>query len=169
MPRTRSHPPTRLIDDRGRPVLMIGWMEMVGLPGLGLAGIKAKIDTGARTSAIHAEERAFFERDGAPWVSFATTPTGEARDALRVEAPLLGNRDIKNTSGVPETRPVIRTRIGLGRRTWSIDLSLADRIDMTFPMIVGRAALKDHGIVVHTRRTYLVSQKAPVRGGKDTR
>ena len=68
-------------------------------------------------------------------------------------------RPIKNTSGVPEDRFIIRTRMRLGRRLWTIDLSLSDRSAMTFPMIVGRAALKNHAIAVHTRRTHLVTPR----------
>lgn len=153
-----------------KPITIIGWMEYVGLPDLGLPMVKSKIDTGARTSAIHAENIELFDRSGKHWVRFQTLPDWESDDqGLRiVEAPLLHTRDIKNTSGVPEERLVIRTKARFGTRLWTIDLSLADRTNMTFPMIVGRSALKNHSVAVHTRRTFLVSQRPAYSHRKDT-
>ena len=134
--------------------LVIGWMERLDLPDLALSDVKAKIDTGARTSAIHAVDVEPFRRDEADWVRFAV-PLTEADPHHMVEAPVHDRRDIKNTSGIPETRIVIRTRLRLIDRTWRISLSLADRGNMLFPMIVGRTALKAHDVAVHTRRAYL--------------
>ena len=141
-----------------RPPTVIGWMEMIDLPDLGLVALKAKIDTGARTSALHAHDIRTFTRDGSPWVAFRAD-LGHGLHDRPIEAPLHAERPIKNTSGVPEDRYIIRTTMRLGTRKWRIDLSLSDRTNMTFPMIVGRAALKDHAIAVHTRRTYLVTPR----------
>ena len=140
---------------------IFGWMEYVGLPELGLDRVKAKLDTGARTSALHAENVDLFDRDGVEWVRFQTLadwddPTFGFR---QVEAPVVHSRAIKNTSGVPEDRLVVRTKARFGRRLWNIDVSLADRTNMTFPMIVGRAALKNHAVAVHTRRAFLISER----------
>ena len=140
-----------------RDLTVIGWMEKLCLPDLGLTRIKTKIDTGARTSALHATGIVRFSRDGARWVRF-TTDTGQG-GPVTIEAPVHGLRRIKNTSGIPEDRVVIRTRLQIAGRVWAMDLSLADRTNMTFPMIIGRAALKNHGFVVHTRRAFLVSQR----------
>jgi len=137
-----------------RPVTVIGWMEFVDLPDLGLIGLKAKIDTGARTSALHAVGISEFERDGQPWVRF-TTMDGEGHRASRVDCPILEKRMIRNTSGQTEERIIIRTKFRIARRAWTIDLSLTDRSAMTFAMIVGRTALKNHAIAVHTRRAHL--------------
>ena len=134
--------------------MVIGWRERVGLPDLGLVNLPAKIDTGARTSALHASKEEFFERDGAQWVRFLAPKQGKSRRDY-IELPVLETRMIKNTSGVPEKRIVIRTRLRIARRTWMIDLSLANRVDMTYPLIVGRSALSDHEIAVHTGRSYL--------------
>ena len=139
-----------------RPLTVIGWMECIDLPDLGLSRLKAKIDTGARTSAIHAERIDPFVRDGQEWVRFVTD-TGHGK--VSIEAPVVQRKAIKNTSGIPEERHVIRTRVRFGRRLWTIDLSLADRTEMTFPMIVGRAALKNHSVAVHTRRSYLITER----------
>lgn len=137
-------------------MLVIGWQERVGLPLLGLGSLRAKIDTGARTSALHATEIETFLRDDAQWVRFHTRFDDDARDT-DVECPVHDQRDITNTSGVPETRIVIRTRFRIARRAWSIDLSLTERTEMSFRMIVGRSALSRHGIVVDPGRHYLTS------------
>ncbi len=153
-----------------RPVTLFGWMEYVGLPDLNLGLVKAKLDTGARTSAIHAEDIDLFDKEGVEWVRFRTLPDWDDETAgfRTVEAPVIHVRDIKNTSGVPEERLVIRTKARFGRRSWSIELSLADRTNMTFPMIVGRAALKGHAIAVHTRSTFLISERPNHSQRKDT-
>ena len=157
MPVPRPNPTPR----KEQKLALFGWMEYVGLPGLGLDMVKAKLDTGARTSAIHAENIELFDRDGVEWVRFQTLPDWDHPKAgLRtVEAPVVHVREIKNTSGIPEERLVVPTRARFGKRSWTIDLSLADRSNMTFPMIVGRAALKDHTVAVHTRKTFLVSER----------
>ena len=141
-----------------RPLTIIGWMERVSLPDLDLFGVKAKIDTGARTSALHVSEIEHFEQNGEPWVRFLTLDTDGQGDHYAT-AKIHSDRWIKNTSGIPEERIIIRTRARFGTRTWTIDLSLSDRTNMTFPMIVGRSALKNHAIAGHTRRAYLISEK----------
>ncbi len=140
-----------------RPLMIIGWMEYVDLPDLGLLDLKAKIDTGARTSAIHAIDIETFMKDDAEWVGFTTHATHGEKD-VRLECPVHSKREIKNTSGVPEERFVIRTKFRVAKRSWTIDLSLTDRGNMTFGLIVGRTALKNHSIAVHTRRA-LLTQK----------
>lgn len=147
---------------------LIGWMEMADLPLLGLNRVKAKIDTGARTTALHAIDIEEFERDGAAWLRFRTQ-VAEHLPEFYVEAPYHSERAIKNTSGVPEDRYIIRTRLKLGKRQWMIDLSITDRGNMTFPMIIGRAALKDHNIAVHTRKTFLLSEPPQEKRRKDYR
>lgn len=141
-----------------RPVLIIGWMEYVDLPDLGLHDLKAKIDTGARTSAIHATDITPFKKGNEDWVRFKTRAT-EGAEFVTLESPVHSSRSIKNTSGVPEERIVIRTKFRLGRRMWTIDLSLADRENMMFSLIVGRTALKNHSIAVHTRRALLTKER----------
>lgn len=141
-----------------RPVLIIGWMEYVDLPDLGLLDLKAKIDTGARTSAIHASDITPFKNGIEDWVRFTTRAT-EGNDAVVIESPIYSSRSIKNTSGVPEERIVIRTKFRLARRIWTIDLSLTDRENMTFSLIVGRTALKNHSIAVHTRCALLTKDR----------
>lgn len=137
-------------------LLVIGWMEYLDLPDLGLSQIKAKIDTGARTSALHATNIAPFISNGEEWVRFQIKPDTDVPE-IWVETPIHDRRAIKNTSGIPEERIVIRTNLKLTDRSWPISVSLTDRSKMRFPMIVGRSALKQHNIAVHTRRATLTS------------
>jgi len=133
---------------------VIGWRELIGLPELGISQMAAKIDTGARTSALHAEDQEPFERNGERWVRFKA-PKLKNQPARVIEAPIKVEREIKNTSGIPENRFVIRTLLMLGGHRWHIDVSLADRDAMTFDLIVGRTALKGRKILVDPARSYL--------------
>lgn len=161
---TSTHSPAKVPS-----VALFGWMEYIGLPELGLDHVKAKLDTGARTSAIHAENIKHFERDGVEWVRFQTLPDWDNPNVgfRTVEAPVVHSREIKNTSGIPEERLIVRTKARFGKRSWMIDVSLADRNNMTFPMIIGRTALKNHAVAVHTRKTFLVSERPPYSTGKE--
>lgn len=150
--------------DSGRDVkkpkpelLIIGWMEHLDLPDLNLRHIKAKIDTGARTSALHATQITTFHKDGEEWVRFHVQ-LSDAEPGQVVECPVHDRRAIKNTSGIPEERIVIRTKLKLTERSWPISVSLTDRSNMRFAMIVGRTALKNHNIAVHTRRANLTAR-----------
>ncbi|WP_108682525.1 RimK/LysX family protein [Methyloceanibacter sp. wino2] len=132
----------------------IGWREHVALPELGIASMRAKIDTGARTSALNTDHMERFERNGQHWISF-TLPAAGRRSKVRYEAQLEDVRNIKNTGGVPETRPIIKTTMVLGKRAWVIEISLADRENMKFDMIVGRTALRTQRLIVNSGRSYL--------------
>lgn len=135
---------------------LIGWREYVALPQLGLASLFAKIDTGARTSALHATHIAPFDRDGAAWVRFHVPHHGKLH-AADCEAPLVEEeRHITNTSGVPEARHIIETLLVLGRRRWRIEVSLTDRSSMKSPLILGRTAIRRHGVLVDAGRSFLV-------------
>ncbi len=136
---------------------VVGWREHVGLPDLGVARMPAKIDTGARTSALHAEEQRVFERDGRSWVAFVF-PDPATRRRRNFEAPVLEWRDIKNTGGVPERRIVIRTTLLFGRHRWRIEVSLADRRMMEFDLILGRTAARKRRILVDPGRSWLLDR-----------
>lgn len=150
----RTKAPTR---DRRLPAI-IGWREHIGLPDLGIRDLAAKIDTGARTSALHAIDQRIFERDGKRWVEFMV-PIHNRPTKRRIEAPLVDERDIKNTSGVPETRLVIRTTLLMGRRRWQIEVSLADRARMEFDIILGRTAIRRHRLLVHPGKSFLLGPR----------
>lgn len=134
--------------------LTIGWRELVALPELAIAEMRAKIDTGARTSAIHAKDIELFEREGVRWVRFRV-PASRHHKRFRIEAPVADQRDIKNTSGVPERRIVIQVLLVLGSHRWHVDVSLADREKMGFDMILGRTAIRNRGILVSPGRSFV--------------
>ena len=133
----------------------IGWRENVGLPDFGITALRAKIDTGARTTALHAVDLEVFENDSVPWIKFRVPIKGE-RKSNRCEARIIDQRLIKNTSGVPQMRYVIQTTLVLGNRHWNIEVSLADRENMGFDMIIGRTAIRGRHMVVDPGRSYIM-------------
>lgn len=124
------------------PRIVIGWREWVGLPELGVQKIKAKIDTGARSSALHAWNIEAFEDDGAEWVRFDLHPL-QRTDSLiiSVVAPLSRRKDVKSSNGQIETRYAIKTKILIGDVKASTELSLTNRDEMGFRMLIGRTAM----------------------------
>jgi hypothetical protein len=136
---------------------VVGWRELVGLPDFNIEEMRAKIDTGARTSALHAEEQEQFEQAGEKWVRFKLPAHGPAPDYL-LEAQVIDERDIKNTGGVPERRLIIRTTLLLGRHRWKIDVSLADRKKMEFDLILGRTAVHSRGVLINPRSSFIMGR-----------
>ena len=134
---------------------IIGWQEHIALPDFDIASMKAKIDTGARTSALHAVDLDTFQRGEENWISFHIPRPGVKRNS-RSEARIADHRAIRNTSGVSETRYVIETMLVLGRRRWTIEVSLADREEMAFDIILGRTAIRRRRILVAPGKSYLV-------------
>ncbi|MFT4623971.1 MAG: putative deacylase [Myxococcota bacterium] len=126
-----------------KPLVPVGWREWVRLPDLGGDWVKAKVDTGARSSSLHAFDLEPFERDGEQWLRFAVHPSGKDADEHRwVEAKLLETRAVKSSTGVSEDRPVIRTALAVGSIRRTIDLTLTRRDEMGFRMLLGREALR---------------------------
>lgn len=131
---------------KGRPV--IGWREWVGLPDLGISLMKAKVDTGARTSAVHVYRLRPFQREGRAFVSFFLHPVQHRRQPeVACEAEVLEERWITSSNGRREKRIVVKTRLTLAGKTWSIELSLTNRDDMGFRMLLGRQALRRRFVV----------------------
>lgn len=126
----------------------IGWREWVTLPGLCDHSIKAKIDTGARSSALHAWNIRPFARDGDIWVRFDLHPK-QRNNALSVscEARAMDVRNIRDTSGRTETRYIIRTPVHLDGKTWNIEIGLTNRDQMGFRMLLGRTAVRRRFLV----------------------
>lgn len=126
----------------------IGWREWVGLPELGTEQIKCKVDTGARSSSLHAFDIEHFERDGSKWVRFEVHPwQGSAMDAVRAEAPLVDLRSVKSSSGKSEERAVIRSPVAIAGQEHVIDITLTRRDEMGFRMLLGREALRRRFLV----------------------
>jgi hypothetical protein len=125
--------------------LVVGWREWVGLPSLGIARVEAKMDTGARTSALHANSIEPFESGGRSWVRFDVS--GEAENAPWHEAIVADRRSVRSSNGGTELRFVIRTELLLGSRSWPVELTLTNRERMDFPMLIGREALAGRVLV----------------------
>jgi hypothetical protein len=134
---------------------VIGWREWVALPDLPVDRIKAKIDTGARSSAIHAFNVRRFQRDGVHWVRFAVHPQQRsARGEVVVEAPVLEYRTVRSSGGHETIRPVIITKVAWNGLAWNVELTLAARDAMGFRMLLGRQAIRGR-MVVDPGKSYL--------------
>jgi len=141
-------------------LITVGWREWVALPDLGEAWLKAKVDTGARSSSLHAFELHLFERDGTRWVRFRTQRASEP-----IEVALLDERAVKSSSGESEVRPVIETTLALGQVTRTIELTLTNRDEMGFPMLLGRQALRGD-FEVDPSRSFALGPRVGT-GGRD--
>lgn len=127
-----------------RDLFWLGWEEWVGLPELGLPAIKAKIDTGAKTSALHAFKIERLGSGRGERVRFGVHPIpGRSDIEVYCEAPVAGVREVTSSNGEKELRPLIRTRIAIGGRAWDIDVTLTNREGMAYRMLVGRQAIRD--------------------------
>jgi len=126
---------------------LLGWREWVRLGSLDLPPIKAKIDTGARTSALHAFELEPFVRDGRQWVRFSIHPRRNARTVCTREAPVIDRRRVTDSGGHRQMRYVIASEISLGEDTWTIELTLTCRETMRFRLLLGRTALSERFLV----------------------
>lgn len=133
----------------------VGWREWVAFPEWGIDHLKAKVDTGAKTSSIHVENLIFFEKDNKPWVKFSILPWQKSsQDGTTIEAPVLFEREIKSSSGCLEKRPIISAMIKLSHKILKIELSLTDRDQMGIRMLLGREALNDEFYVI-SGKSYL--------------
>lgn len=140
---------------KSRTLDPIGWREWLALPDLGVAQIKAKIDTGARSSALHAFDIERCDLEGKAMVRFAIHPLqDDSRTVVMAEAELLAERHVRNSGGQAQLRPVIRTHVQLGDRQWPIELTLTNRDAMGFRMLLGRQAVRDR-FVVDAGRSFL--------------
>lgn len=126
-----------------REKLEVGWREWLGLPELGLPAIKAKIDTGARTSALHAWHVEPYTDGGAPWVRFRMHPLQRDNElSIVCDAPVHDHRMVSDSGGHREMRYVIETPLRLAEREWRIEVTLTDRDTMLFRMLLGRQAMR---------------------------
>jgi hypothetical protein len=127
---------------------IIGWREQLALPDLGIPEVKAKIDTGARSSALHAFDVETFERDGKPMVRFKVHPyQRDAQRTVTAEAELIDQRQVRNSGGQAQVRPVIETTVELNGYTFPIELTLTNRDSMGFRMLLGRQAVRRRFLV----------------------
>jgi hypothetical protein len=141
--------------DNQRPVM--GWREWMALPDLGLPGIKAKIDTGARTSALHAFFVETYRNGGKEFVRFGVHPLPGNNKLIRVcHAEVKDCRRVTDSGGHVEDRHVIETDVQIAEYRFPIELTLTNRDTMKFRMLLGRSALQKIDVLVAPDRSYLL-------------
>lgn len=127
---------------------LVGWREWVSLPGTGIDWIKAKVDTGARSSSLHAFDIVECERDGSPWVRFLIRPWQDSHeDITEVEYPIHDRRLVRSSSGHSEERVVIVMQIVVAGRSVTAEVTLTNRDEMGFRMLLGRGTLRQGFII----------------------
>jgi len=139
---------------------VLGWREWVDLPDLELGRIKAKVDTGARTSCLHAFELEPFEQDGQPWIRFKVHPI-QKDDGLVIQchAPVCDQRPVTDSGGHTEQRYVICTRMRIGNWDQAVEMTLTGRDNMRFRMLIGRTTLKAGGFLVNSGLSYQTGRR----------
>lgn len=141
-------------DPQAEADTVVGWREWIRMTALGVPWIKAKIDTGAKTSSLHAFDLQEIEIDGAPWVRFHVHPwQASDADSVPVELPLHDRRPVRSSSGHVEERCVVLMRMTLARKKITAEVTLTGRDEMGFRMLIGREALAQ-GFLVDSRISY---------------
>jgi hypothetical protein len=122
-------------------MIVLGWREWLTLPELGVARLRAKVDSGARSSALHVDEQWRFLEGGAPWVGFRLTPGKSAGGVIEAKAPIFDEREVVDSGGHRSRRIFVSTLLRLAGQERRIEINLTNRRDMLFPMLLGRTAL----------------------------
>lgn len=138
---------------------MVGWREWLSLPELNVPHIKAKIDTGARTSALHAFSVNAYVKKGVHRVKFLIHPYQNRKDIIKeCDARIVDRRMVSDSGGHKERRYVILTSIQLGDSVWEVEITLTNRDTMKFRMLLGRTAMRGR-VLVNPSRSFLVGKK----------
>lgn len=136
---------------------VLGWREWLALPELGIVQLKAKVDSGARSSALHTSS---LETIGTNRLRFAIKPLQNSSKQRWCEAELLDWRWVTDSGGHRELRPFIRTEVMLGTESWPVEISLTARDTMRFRMLLGRTALAGR-FLVNPQASYLQGRRCP--------
>jgi|SRR6185312_9546280 len=153
-----------MADPIGARLVTLGWRERLALPQLGIGVLKAKLDTGARSSSLHVDTLETFQRDGATWLRFSLHPGRRQPLAVRCEAPALDRRLVTDTGGRRTRRWFIRSEVELAGRRFNVDINLTDRRHMLFPLLLGRSALIGR-FVIDPSLSYTQSRPLPLTAG----
>ncbi|KOS05516.1 30S ribosomal protein S6 modification protein RimK [Flavobacterium akiainvivens] len=138
--------------------VIVGSEEWCSFPALGIPTIKARVDSGAKTSALHAINIIPFEKDGGSWVKFDINPIqNNSRAVIHCQAPLVDKRVVKSSSGFREQRYVISTNLQVGDQEWEVEVTLTNRDSMGFRMLLGREAMSGR-VLVDPEQKYLLGQ-----------
>ena len=138
-----EYPVSQDLPEHGQPLTVVGSEEWCSLPDLGLPALRARVDSGAKTSALYAFNIKKVKRQGEPWVTFDVHPLqGDLKTVVSCSAKVKGRRSVKSTNGSAERRYVIETRFVLGEMAWDIEVTLANRDSMGFRMLLGREAME---------------------------
>ena len=133
----------------------LGWREWVFLPSYNYFKLKAKIDTGARTSAIHATNIQIYQKNCCEMVKFQIY---QSQSFLDIDTELISYKKIKSSFGQTETRPTVHMKIQIGAEIWLTEITLAQRAKLTYPMLIGRNTLNKRHII-HSHRSYLAGSR----------
>jgi len=142
--------------------IMLGWREWAALPGLGLHAVRAKIDSGARSSALHVDAHWRFSEAGAPWVGFRLSTDGVTDGTVESVAPIFDEREVTDSGGHRTRRIFLRTPLSLAGVEREIEINLSDRRGMMFPMLLGRTAMA-RVFTVDPARSFLHGRLPAVR------
>ena len=136
---------------------VLGWREWLALPDLGIQAIRAKLDTGARSSALHVETMETFQSAGREWVRFTVAPGLDDDRPVLVESTIHDRRPVTDSGGHTTERIFIRTRLLLAGKSLMVEMNLTSRRNMLFPMLLGRTALGRH-FLIHPARSFVLGK-----------
>lgn len=147
-----------------KPKVQIGWEEWCALPELGLPAIKVKVDTGAKTSALHAYDIKSFEKDDGEYVRFKIHPLqGDNKRYVECEAKLVDRRSVTSSNGEREKRYVIETPMVFGDKSFKAQVTLTSRHKMIFRMLLGRQAMVKAKFAVDPAKSFMLGKVANVK------
>jgi hypothetical protein len=157
---------TRRTVAKGRAIA--GWREYVALPQLGIGPLVAKLDTGARSAALHAENIQIYEKDGHHRIRFDVPVDADSRRVKTCDLRLHAERFVKNPGGAKELRRVVETDLSLGGQVWLAQITLTNRTDMGVPMLLGRSTIRGR-FLVHPGRSFVLSSAAEAKRNGERR